>query len=85
MLQGMGRIPEALDVLAEANEQNPGIDWIMVWLAELHVEAGDADAALELLDSRPGLTERVAATERIRSRVLERLGRHTEVREAFGT
>jgi acyl-CoA synthetase (AMP-forming)/AMP-acid ligase II/thioesterase domain-containing protein/acyl carrier protein len=83
MLQEMGRIPEALAVLAEANEQSPGIDWLMVWLATLHEEAGDADSALELLDSRPGLTARIASTSRIRGRVLARLGRHDEAQQAF--
>ena len=72
MLEEMDRIPEALAMLAEANEQLPGIDWIMVWLARLHVEAGDADSALELLDSRPGLVERIASTNLVRSRALER-------------
>ena len=83
MLEEMGRIPEALALLAEVNEQIPGIDWILVWLARLHLEAGDADSALESLDSRPGLTERIAATSLIRSRALDRLGRHEEARLAF--
>lgn len=76
MLEDMGRIPEALAVLAEANEQTPGIDWVMVWLARLHLEAGDADSALALLDSRPGLTERIAATSHVRDRALDRLRRY---------
>lgn len=83
MLEDMGRIPEALAVVAELHEQTGGIDWIMVWLAGLHLEAGDAEAALELLDARPGLTERIAKTSLIRSRALRRLGRSAEAEEAF--
>jgi acyl-CoA synthetase (AMP-forming)/AMP-acid ligase II/thioesterase domain-containing protein/acyl carrier protein len=83
LLEDMGRIPEALEVLAEAHEQVPGIDWIMVWLSRLHVEAGDADSALELLDSRPGLTDRIAGTNLVRGRALERIGRYEEAQLAF--
>ena len=84
MLEDMGRIPEALAVLAEANEQVPGIDWIMVWLARLNVEAGDAESALALLDSRPGLVERITSTNLVRSRALERLERHKRCHTALG-
>ena len=83
MLEDMGRVPEALAVLAEANEQTPGIDWILVWLAKLNLEAGDADSALALLDSRPGLTDRIATTSHIRGRALARLGRNDEAQVAF--
>jgi tetratricopeptide (TPR) repeat protein len=83
MLEDMGRIPEALAVLAELNDHTSGIDWIMVWLARLHLEAGDAESALELLDSRPGLTERIAMTSLVRGHSLRRLGRHAEAEEAL--
>jgi tetratricopeptide (TPR) repeat protein len=83
MLEDMGRIPEALAVLAELNDHTSGIDWIMVWLARLHLEAGDAESALELLDSRPGLTERIAMTSLVRGHALRRLGRHAEAEEAL--
>jgi oxalate---CoA ligase len=53
LLRRQSRFVEAARVLAEANEQTPGLGWLIVLEAETLLEAGRPATALEVLDRAP--------------------------------
>lgn len=70
LLCDQGRFAEAVPVLAEANEQTPGIDWVIVWLSRVHLLNGCPAAAVELLDRTPWVIDRIPEAREIRQRAM---------------
>lgn len=68
LLDGQQRYAEAIRPLAHVLEQTPGIDWVIVWLARLHLLSGAAAAAVDLLDRTPWVLERIPEAKEIRLR-----------------
>lgn len=74
LLCGDGRAASAIPVLAEAMEQTPTIDWLIVWLGRLHLQVGDPAAAVALLDRTPWVMERIPEGLEIRRKAAAKIG-----------
>lgn len=75
LLDGQQRHAEAIRVLADVLEQTPGIDWVIVWLARLHLLSGAPAAAVELFERTPWVLDRIPEAREIRLRAAEAAGR----------
>jgi tetratricopeptide (TPR) repeat protein/acyl carrier protein len=82
LLERQRRHAEAASLLAEANEQTPGLDVVVVRLARTLVRAGKPARAISLLDEMPGLRVHPAACL-ARGDALQAMGHDEEALAAF--
>ena len=81
VLQRQGLFGDASEVLAEANEQTPGLGWLIVLEAETLLQAGLPARAWAVLESAEALIDDAYRGPLVRAKVLETLGRIPGARE----